>query len=396
MAALAGLAFLAFFRSPPAAPGPLSKLQTGSIETSVQALPRPPDAFFEAVVVTAESEAAITEVLKKQNLAPLLQSRYCGEGCEDIRALLGKEPRISFEIMEAERWTLPPRDKVTATVTELSQSELARLYAMPRVVIVRTRDAHYQDAVAARAGFALTALLARMLHGFVHDEVRDRLYSAEVAATFVITGAHAAQGFRPEHVSLTLAPDDPDSDRLLTRGLRRFGAPDLQMSNVPRKLSPRIAQLLNTLATRIANGESRLPMRLDATSHASIAFSFAEALMAEGHPENDVLEVSSDASFEELASAFSRQENPDEVKAAQKHVQTQWASLEKAKLQGTRVFLRIETQPEGGRPEAVWTELVSCSATHCKGADKLEFEKQVVSGYQKVDPDGGVISFPEF
>jgi hypothetical protein len=394
-AALAGLAFLAYSRSRSVEPSYLLKPQFGVIETAAQALPLPPDAFFEAAVVTAESEAAINNLLKKQNLAPLLQRHDCGAGCEDIRALLGQEPRVSFEIMDAERWTLPPRDKVTPAVTELSQGELTRLYAMPRVVIIRTRDAHYGDAVAARAGFALTALLARMLHGYVHDEVRDRLYSAEVAGTLVITSPKAAHGFRPEHISLTIAPDDRESDRLLTRGMRRFGAPDLQMSNVPRRLSLRMAQILNALATRIANGEHRLPLHLDTASEASITFAFSEAPMAEGHPDNDVLEVGSEASFEELASAFSRQENPDEVKAAQKHVQTQWASLEKAKMQGARVFLRLETQPEGGRPEAVWTELVSCEATRCKGADKLEFEKQVVSGYQKVDPAGGVISFPE-
>jgi hypothetical protein len=348
-----------FFRTVPTP----SEVQTAPLR--VESVPLPSAATCEVGVGTAALEEEIAQLLQRDTLRALLTSAPCTTQCAKMTALLSDPQRVIFEVMTAERWVIPPRERLGLGQNLLTPEQTERLYTLPRVVAIRTVDPDPRANLAGALCFQLSSILARELRGFVLDETVDRIYDARTAEAFARD--------RDAQVSVVVALEE---QRIITRGMRRFGMPDLLLANVPRTLASPLAQIVRQIAP---STHGPLPLRVRGRD----VFRYEVAEPAEGLPDNLVLVLQPQIGFEELASLAIAGESKEDVARAIAHVARAWPRLEQEHARGKSVSLRIETISDAGREEAVW---VPFAARH-------KFDK--VSGYQFVTEDAGLETFPD-
>jgi hypothetical protein len=341
--------------------------QPAEVETTplrMESVPLPAAAACEIGVATAASELEIAQVLRPETLRALLGSALCTTECETLRAALSDRQRVTFEVMTAERWIIPPRERLAVGKNLLSPEQTDVLYTLPRVVAVRTLDPDPRAKLAAPLCFHLSSLIARELRGIVLDEVVDRIYDARAAEAFARDPA--------AQFGVVAALED---ERIVTRGMRRFGMPDLLLPHVPRALASPLLQIVREIAPT-THGPAPLRVR------GRDVFGYEVAEPAQGLPENLVLVLKPMIDFEELASLAVHGESADDVANALAHVAREWPRLEREHARGRSISLRIETLTDAGREEAVWVPFSS--------QQKLN----KVSGYQMVADDGGLETYP--
>ena len=112
-----------------------------------------------------------------------------------------------------------------------------------------------RDALAARAGFAATSVLATALHGLVYDETLHRIEDARRFAGHAITVPFGTSVWRLDRVNVVLYEQDDGAARLLTLGMRRFGAPDVEVEGASMNAS----HAMGTLVDRVAEQSPTAP-----------------------------------------------------------------------------------------------------------------------------------------
>lgn len=193
----------------------------------------PLESDCELAVVTDLDPAKLVERIKPKAIAASLTAADCGKEaeCNDVRALIVERRRFTAEVVPVENWILPPRESADVVAPALSSTELDRLYAMPKVIVLHARAPSDRRHLPVRAGFAAASALAKQLNGFVYDEVLHRIESAEAFSKHAVTETFAEGAFRADRFVVQSYDDGPDggtpSIRLLTLGFQRFGAPDL-------------------------------------------------------------------------------------------------------------------------------------------------------------------------
>ncbi len=381
---------------------------------------RPADSFFEAVVVTGAAEADLAKLAEPAAVVALLQARHCGDAaaCAAVRGMVTDATRTALEIATTERWILPGREQVGPAAPSLSPPQLDQLYRAQHVIVVRIREPRApgvadagaaRDHLAMRAGLAVTAALAEASNGFVYDEVRHHIVDAKGAVAMAITAPLGQSVFRPELITVEIAPDDDDTVRVLSRGLRRFGAPDLEFPNAPKARAAELSRVMNQLAARLAAGADTAPIALgpsdlglpvgDAGAE-SVSFFFEPAPLDEGQPDNEILDVDTEDTLEaDLARLFGGGSGLSVAELQSKvAVQLPPVLALYRKSPGGALLLRVELAVEGGT-EAMWVEVATCDAApvgklpaRCKGTLRNEPRGELMGADGKPLHSGSAIS----
>lgn len=321
-----------------------------------------PEAFFEAGIVTSFSEAELRKYLSPRVLAGLITPVHCGSqaACDAVRAFITDAEHTKPEIMTAERWTLPPKERMAVASPDLSEEERLRVHTMQNVFVVRLGGSKGSapDHLVARAGFALSAALAEVARGFVHDEVRQRIESPAVARSRCIT-ANLGDRFDPSgQITLQALPHAEKagnpSFRLTTHGMKRFGAPDLEVVCSEEEL-PEAGHLVNALASALAHAKA--PKRAVVFSPSDgndLSVTLSRAPLAEAQPLNVVLRAAlSPKGFAAPRGSWTDAASTDDRRKARQILE------QASKKGGVRgLMVRADFATDAGI-EAMWVELAS-------------------------------------
>jgi hypothetical protein len=238
-------------------------------------LRRPPNATAELAVLTDRSEAELAALLDRAALAESLTPALCGDpaACDAVRATLRDEHATTLRVVDASSWDLGHPD-LDASARGLSAAERARVAKAPRVAVVHVATPASPQALAVRTAFATAAALASATGGAVWDQLLSRIESARDFAKHAPTEPLGASVFRADRVQVLYEPetrDDlaPDAAtdrargavvRVLTAGLARWGAPDVEWRAVPRAASERAGRIALGVARAVAGGLEEGPI----------------------------------------------------------------------------------------------------------------------------------------
>ncbi len=307
LAALVGLGSFAAWRAQPSpAPSPPSV---------ASARPQAPstaqsEAFVEIAVASPLDEQALAAWEDRRKLESLLGTfapRAPGDAGlfhDAAVAMIRDERRLGVEVMSTERYILPAEADGELIAAQLSPAERARFFASKSVLVLRVRGAGGAPHWTARAGFGLAAALAEQVEGLLDDPVRRRVETpALVKARMPPIEMRSA--FSDDAIAVEFDPDDGTAERgrVLTLGMRRFGAPDFELTEIAREDSAAAARALTGLcriaAARTLKPESTLAPAEWFAQHrrqgADFSVRFTPGAMATGNPENDFWQVGLDA-----------------------------------------------------------------------------------------------------
>lgn len=333
--------------------------------------------YFEAAIVTASSETDLAKIRTPAALAALLKPEHCGDPgtCDAVRAFLKEADHTKTEVVTAEHWTLPPADRIATATPDLTAEERAQVQTLPRVLVLRiggkpgdTRASH----LVARAGFAASAALAGTLHGFVYDEVRQRIESPRIALQACITAKLDAQVDPARQIALQALPvtagsadPKPGLFRLTSHGMKRFGAPDVEIVCAESELGA-AGTVLNALASSLVNHPTPSRSVAVRTPNQDIDVSLHRAPLAEAQPLNTVLRVTVAAGAlgptnAGSGGAWTDAATDDERKIARE-------AIERATKNGTvrGLMVRADFNSDAGI-EAMWIELTGREGEQCMG-----------------------------
>jgi hypothetical protein len=246
-------------RGGPLAPAPVPT--SAPIAESANAPPRelplrrPPNATAELGVLTDRPEAELAPLLDREALAASLTPALCGDppACDAVRATLRDEHATTLRVVDASSWDLARAD-LDASARGLTGAERARVAKAPRVVVVHVATPASPKALAVRAAFAATAALAAATGGAVWDQLLSRIESARDFAKHAPVEPLGASVFRADRVEVLTQPEGDGVVRVLTAGLSRWGAPDVEWRAVPRAGGERAGRIVLSVAHAVADG----------------------------------------------------------------------------------------------------------------------------------------------
>lgn len=392
------------------------------------------EAFVELAVVSPLEEAQLAAWEDRRALGGLLGTFAPGGPGEAgpfhaaAESMIRDERSLAVEVMSAERYVLPPREDAELVAPQLSPDERARFFASKSVLVLRLRGAGGPPHWVARAGFGIAAALAEQTAGFVDDEVRRRVETAALVKAR-LPPVEMRSAFADDAVSVEFDPDEgtPEYGRVLTLGMRRFGGPDFQLTDVPVQDAGAAARALTALC-RVAASRALEPdavlgpgelLGLAARPGPPIALHFTPADLASGNPENDfwtvVLEPPARAALLRDLSVF---EAPDAglhaetdaefrarlraVRAALPSIVARWK-----KEHGTlQVLVDFPARDDG--IESMWVQAEQLDAKSLRGTLQNEpshvdglhhgsavaVRDPVVSGYRLALPGGQQLAMP--
>jgi uncharacterized protein YegJ (DUF2314 family) len=263
-------------------------------DVAPHAIPRPAEAVASFAVLTGAVPAELEARTRRDALAQSIQRGTCGDdaGCHAVHALVRDETAFSIDVRGAAEWGLPAGDALAEMGASLTPGERASIPTLARVVVVRARSEVGRGAVAARTAWAATSALAGALHGLVYDETEHRIEDAAAFASHAITEALGDSVWREDRIAVQLYEAPDGTARLLTLGMRRFGAPDLEIEGAPMNAGRPLGALLNLVAAKLVDGASTAPLALPAPdAHATPDVDLVSAPHHEGDPEGTVLRV---------------------------------------------------------------------------------------------------------
>jgi uncharacterized protein YegJ (DUF2314 family) len=123
----------------------------------------------------------------------------------------------------------------------------------------------------------------------VYDETEHRIEDAATFASHAITEALGESVWRDDRIAVQLYEQPDGTARLLTLGMRRFGAPDLEIEGAPMNAGRPLGALLDLVAAKLVDGVNTAPLALE--GHATPDVDLVSAPHHEGDPEGLVLRV---------------------------------------------------------------------------------------------------------
>jgi hypothetical protein len=395
------------------APEAPSATESASAPPRDPPLRRPANATAELGVLTDRSEADLAPLLDRTALAESLTPTLCGEpaACDAVRATLRDEHATTLRVVDASSWDLAHVD-LDASARGLSAAERARVMKAPRVAVVHVATPPSPQALAVRTAFAAAAALAAATGGAVWDQLLSRIENTRDFARHAPTEPLGASVFRADRVQVLYEPetrDDlaPDAAgdrargavvRVLTAGLSRWGAPDVEWRAVPRAARERAARIALRVAQSVAGGleegpivvpraevAPETPLDDDAGDAAALPDSVAIRVLP-ANPENgdpnDFLArivppgegvVGSLELVERFFGAFAATA-PDpesartEAHAAQSSLGATLATWTASRARGTRLLVRLPFPiPGGAGVESMWVDVSGYDATTVTG-----------------------------
>ena len=287
--------------------GGVVETTTKRTEKRLGPIERPLRASLELTTVTARSADEVRKLATSAEIARRLGPKQCGDACDAIRKLLDDEDAFELDVAPVDDATLPGKETWDTVAASLTPQERESLSRKTTSVTLRANAPFSKDHLAARAGFAATAILAEALDGFVYDETTRRIQRWQDSP--VITVPLGAPAFERKDIVVQLFRQEDGTARALTLGLMRFGCPDLTLQGANMSAGPRLAELLNAAASKLAAGETqtpislgladvarvvgRLPAELNATPEGArpIELEVVAPEREEGDPDNELAEL---------------------------------------------------------------------------------------------------------
>jgi uncharacterized protein YegJ (DUF2314 family) len=212
--------------------------------------------------------------------------------CATARATVADSRAVTFETRKVADWGMPKGAALDTMTTALTADERAALPTLGTVVLVTARSPVTRDATAARAGFAAAGALATSLHGLVYDEVLHRIEGAKTFAEHVITSPPGGLVWRDDRIAIELYEQNDGTARVLTLGMRRFGAPDIEVEGASMNAAHAMSVLVDRVAEKIVNGATLAPIALtEGDAGAAVLGDLVEAPHHEGDPDNVLLRL---------------------------------------------------------------------------------------------------------
>jgi Uncharacterized protein conserved in bacteria (DUF2314) len=261
----------------PDAPGPVPDPSGSAAPSTTSAVPpsaswgtaraielrRPPSSIFEVGVLTDRTEEELKAILDRAALGAVVTPELCGDtaACDAVRSTLRDEHATSLTVVDASVWSLDKAD-VDGGARGLTDAQRAGVKKLARVAVVRVATATGPKQLALRAGIAGAAAIAQKTGGVVWDQLLERFESPATFAKHAVTSPLGASVFRADRVELLYQPKGEGVVRVLTSGLSRWGAPDVEVTGVPTAASARIAEIVLGVAAAIADGATSGPIVL--------------------------------------------------------------------------------------------------------------------------------------
>lgn len=229
---------------------------TGPAKAPSTRLRRPPASSVTLGVLTDRPEADVIAVIDRARLAEGIASPLCGDAsaCDAVRSTLLDEHATTLSSGSLSDWAFGGL-VLDAGVAGLPVEERGRAARVSRVVSIRVSTATSPRQLAVRAAFAAAAEVAEKLGGWVQDPLLARLETARAFAAHAVTVPLDASAFRRDRVEILVEPLGEGVVRLLSAGLSRWGAPDVEASRVPRGARDRVIEIVLAVAAAVADGE---------------------------------------------------------------------------------------------------------------------------------------------
>ncbi|HEY6459504.1 MAG TPA: hypothetical protein VIY73_05110, partial [Polyangiaceae bacterium] len=224
-------------------------------------LERPSAAVAEYGVLTNGSEADLARFVEPATLADLVTPDLCGNAaaCEAVRGVVRDDARTSVHVLASSVWNVE-RMNVDASGRALTAAERREVARAPRVVAVRVSGPVTPQQLPLRAALAVATAIGRATGGMVWDQLLDRVEKPADFAKHVVTTPLDQPCFRSDRIEVLFEPKDEGVVRVLTAGLVRWGAPDVEASRVPTAASAAMGDVVLAVARAIANGASAGPV----------------------------------------------------------------------------------------------------------------------------------------
>ncbi len=269
---------------------------TNGVDASVAThkFARPREAVAAFAVLTKASAAQVAGALGREALARAITKEWCGDdtACVAVRATVADSRATVLEARPLADWGMPKGAALDSMATSLTADQRLLLPALSTAVLVTVRSPVTRDAIAARSGFAAAGAIATSLHGLVYDEVIHRIEGAKTFAMHTITSPLGGIVWRDDRIAVQLYEQDDGTARLLTLGMRRFGAPDLEVEGASMNAAHAMGELVDRVASEIVNGATLAPVALvpgDVDASDVPKGDLVEAAHHEGDPDNIVL-----------------------------------------------------------------------------------------------------------
>jgi hypothetical protein len=229
--------------------------------TKASPLRRPPSSVAELGVLTNGSDKDLRAALDRDDLASRIGPDLCGDenACRAVRSTLLDERATTLQVIPATDWNAGQVD-VDASAVNLSAPERASIPKRRLVVVVNVAGATSPDAVALRTAYAAAVVIARRVGGLVHDTLLGRIETAGAFASHAVTASLGDSTFRRDRVELLYEPKGEGVVRVLTAGLSRWGAPDVEAARVPISAADRAGQIVLAIARAFADGSVSGPV----------------------------------------------------------------------------------------------------------------------------------------
>jgi hypothetical protein len=218
-------------------------------------------------VLTDRVEGALGECVDRDSVAKLVVTGHlCGDGpgCDAVVKALRDETTTHLQIAERADWDVD-RNDLDAAAASLAAAARRSLPRRGRVVAVRVATATTTLAsrgLAVRAAFAAAAAIAARIDGLVYDGVLSRIETAPDFAKHVPAESLGTSTFRADRIAVVYQPRGEGVVRILTAGLSRWGAPDVEAAAVPTAAGARVAEIVLGVAEDVANGLASGPAPL--------------------------------------------------------------------------------------------------------------------------------------
>ena len=253
---------------------------TGSLE-------RLPESGGDLAILTDKGDDAIAEAIKIESLEKALDVPYCGPACDAVKKVIRDKEHFEIETQTGDDLILPPKDTIDTIAPALTPKERESVHRRRAAITVRVRGDVTKDQTAARALFAVSALLAQTLDGLVWDEVTRRIETAAQTKMRTIRTPLGASAFNPRAIVIQFYRQPDGTARLVTLGMGRYGSPDLSLRGCSMAAGAMLVDTINALASSIVDGQDALPLVAKGMS-GSVEFEVADADRVQGDPDDFV------------------------------------------------------------------------------------------------------------
>jgi hypothetical protein len=251
----------------------------------------PIEATCEIGVVTAVTGDELDRATKDPQILALINPKYCGASCDAVRELVTEAPsperQFDIEASTTEDWPLPTGTALEHASPTLSSEERRSVAGMRDVLVIHAHERSDSRHVVFRACTTIAAGLADALHGFVYDDVVRRVEPARDFVHHVVVNRPDELAFRPEHVAFERRDEPDGTARIVTFGMVRFGAPDLEARGFDPKDEARVRKLMEDVAAKLASGAHVSPIAVDGIDVALVT----SEVHIESDPDNDLVTI---------------------------------------------------------------------------------------------------------